>query len=140
CFSAALGAVACPPTVARGAGYSALLWSATALPYLFALLALDIHAPLIPAALASIVIVAAFVFIPLGPGFVGTWQAGCVLALDLFCVPRDQAVRYSLLTWVVQMLLNVGLGGFLLAREALSLRELMRTSETAAGTAVEGQR
>src|SRR5262249_56255264 len=96
--------------------YSALLWTANALPYLFALLALDIHAPLVPAALASIVIVAAFVFIPQGPGFVGTWQAGCVLALDLFGVPRDQAVGFSLLTWGGPMLLHVGLGGVFLAR------------------------
>ena len=66
-FFDALGALESLAIVARVAGYSALLWSANALPYLFALLALDIHAPLIPAALASIVIVAAFVFIPQGP-------------------------------------------------------------------------
>src|SRR5262249_26947320 len=140
CFSAALGAVACPPTVARVAGYSALLWSANALPYLFALLALDIHAPLIPAALASIVIVAAFVFIPQGPGFVGTWQAGCVLALDLFGVPRDQAVGYSLLTWVVQMLLNVGVGGFFGGAQGPAPRRVLPPSGSAAATAAEGPR
>ncbi len=139
-FFDALGALESPAIVARVVGYSALLWTANALPYLFALLALGIHAPLIPAALASIVIVAAFVFIPQGPGFVGTWQAGCVLALDLFGVPRDQAVGFSLLTWVVQMLLNVGLGGFFVAREDLSLRQLMRTSTTAPATAAEGPR
>jgi glycosyltransferase 2 family protein len=139
-FFDALGALESPAIVARVVGYSALLWTANALPYLFALLALGIHAPLIPAALASIVVVAAFVFIPQGPGFVGTWQAGCVLALDLFGVPRDQAVGFSLLTWVVQMLLNVGLGGFFVAREDLSLRQLMRTSATAPATAAEGPR
>ena len=58
--------------------YSALLWAANALPFLFALLALGIDVPLVPAALASIVIVAAFVFMPQAPGFLGTWQAGCV--------------------------------------------------------------
>jgi len=139
-FLDALGALESPAILASVVLYSSLLWSANALPYLFALLALDIHAPLVPAALASIVIVAAFVFIPQGPGFVGTWQAGCVLALDLFGVPKDQAVGFSLLTWVVQMLLNVGLGGFFLAREDLSLRQLVRASETAAATAAEGPR
>src|SRR5262249_39918392 len=130
-----LGALESPAIVASVVGYSGLLWVANALPYLFALLALDIRAPLIPAALASLVVVAAFVFIPQGPGFVGTWQAGCVLALSLFGVPKDAAVGFSLLTWVMQMLLNVGLGGFFLAREDLSLRQLVRSSETAAAAA-----
>ena len=74
-------------------------------------------------------IVAAFVFMPQAPGFVGTWQAGCVLALDLFGVPQDMAVGFSLLTWVVQMLVNVGLGGFFVAREDVSLRQLVRGAE-----------
>ena len=139
-FFDALGALESPAIVARVVGYSALVWTANALPYLFALLALGIRVPLVPAALASVVIVAAFVFIPQGPGFVGTWQAGCVLALDLFGVPRDQAVGFSLLTWIIQMLFNVGLGGFFVAREDLSLRQLMRTSDTAAATAAEGPR
>ena len=69
-------------------------------------------------------IVAAFVFLPQAPGFVGTWQAGCVLALDLFGVPKDLAVGYSLLTWIVQMAVNVGVGGIFLAREDLSVRQL----------------
>ena len=107
-------------------GYSALLWAANALPFLFALLALGIDVPLVPASLASIVIVAAFVFLPQAPGFVGTWQAGCVLALELFGVPKDLAVGYSLLTWIVQMVVNVGLGGVFVAREDLSLRQLVR--------------
>src|SRR4030095_1931474 len=65
--------------------------------------------------------------------FLGTLQAGCVLALDLFGVPKDLAVGFSLLTWLVQMLVNVVLGGFFVAREDLSLRQLV--SGTAAAPA-----
>ena len=78
------------------------------------------------ASLACIVIVAAFVFMPQAPGFLGTWQAGCVLALDLFGVPKDMAVGFSLLTWVVQMLVNVPLGGYFASREDVSWRQLVR--------------
>jgi uncharacterized membrane protein YbhN (UPF0104 family) len=92
--------------------------------FLICLLALDVPAPLVPAAMASLVIVAAAVFLPQGPGFVGTWQYGCVLALGLFHVPEDVAVGYSLLTWVLQMSINVGIGAICLARENLTLREL----------------
>jgi uncharacterized protein (TIRG00374 family) len=131
-FFQALGALRSPAIVAGVTAYSALVWSANALPFLFALLALAIDVPLVPAALASIVIVAAFVFIPQGPGFVGTWQIGCVIALKLFQVPEDAAVSFSLLTWLLQMSINVGLGGFFVAREDISLRQLVRGAERVA--------
>jgi uncharacterized protein (TIRG00374 family) len=136
-FFDALGALESAHLVGGVIAYSALLWSANALPFLFGLLALGIDVPLVPAALASVVVVAAFVFMPQAPGFLGTWQAGCVLALDLFGVPKDLAVGFSLLTWLVQMLINVGLGGFFVAREDLSLRQLIRGTQAA--TVTEGQ-
>jgi uncharacterized protein (TIRG00374 family) len=136
-FFDALGALESAHLVGGVVAYSALLWAANALPFLFALLALGIDVPLVPAALASVVVVAAFVFMPQAPGFLGTWQAGSVLALDLFGVPKDLAVGFSLLTWLVQMLVNVGLGGFFVAREDLSLRQLVRG--TRAATVTEGQ-
>ena len=74
-------------------GFSAYLWIVTALLYLCAIRALDLAVPAIPGALASVVIVAAFVFLPQAPGLVGTWQAGCVVALGLFGVPQDLGRR-----------------------------------------------
>jgi uncharacterized protein (TIRG00374 family) len=130
-FFDALGALDSIAIVGGVSAYSALLWTANALPFLFSLVALSIDVPLVPAALASIVIVAAFVFMPQAPGFLGTWRAGCVLALELFGVPQDLAVGYSLLTWLIQMLVNVGLGGFFVAREDLSLRQLVRGADAA---------
>jgi uncharacterized protein (TIRG00374 family) len=115
-------------TVALVLLYSAYLWGVIALTYLFALLALGIEAPLFATSLAAVVIVAAFVFLPQAPGFVGTWQAGCVLALGLFQVPKDLAVSYSLLTWIVQMAVNITLGGLFLAREDFSPGQLLRVA------------
>jgi glycosyltransferase 2 family protein len=125
-FLDALGALGSVRIVGGVVGYSALLWSANALPFLFGLLALGIAVPLVSAALACVVVVAAFVFMPQAPGFLGTWQAGCVVALDLFGVPKDLAVGFSLLTWVIQMLVNVPLGGYFASREDVSLRQLVR--------------
>jgi len=130
-FLDALGALDSPSVVARVTGYSALLWTANALPFMFALLALHIDVPLVPASLASIVVVAAAVFMPQAPGFLGTWQAGCKVALALFGVPEDLAFAFSILTWFVQMLVNVTLGGFLVSREEVSLRQLVRGAEAA---------
>jgi len=69
------------------------------------------------------------VFLPQAPGFVGTWQAGCVLALGLFGVSREVAIGYSLLSWLVQMGTNIGVAGFFLAREDISLAQLLRVAE-----------
>lgn len=117
--------LASPRTVLVVCGFSACLWAVIGSLFLCSILALDLAVPPIPAALASVVIVAAFVFLPQAPGFVGTWQAGCVVALGLFGVPNDMAVGYSLLTWILTMAVNVGMGGLFLARERLSLRDLV---------------
>jgi glycosyltransferase 2 family protein len=114
-------------TVVLVLGYSIYLWSMIALTFLFGLLALDVQVPSILAtSLATVVTVAAFVFLPQAPGFVGTWQAGCVLALGLFGVPREIAVGYSVLTWIAQMVVNVGTAGVFLAREDFSLDQMRR--------------
>jgi uncharacterized membrane protein YbhN (UPF0104 family) len=130
-FLRGLAGVADVRTVARVAAYSAYLWTSNALPFAFALLALGIDVPVFPAALATVVIVAAAVFLPQGPGFVGTWQLGCVAALELFGVPRDQAVGFSLLTWVMQMVVCVGTGAVFLAREDLSLKQVLGSGAAA---------
>jgi hypothetical protein len=127
-FLDGLGGLADLATVGLVLGYSVYLWSVVTLTFVFGLLALGTDVPLLAASLTTVVVVAAFVFLPQAPGFVGTWQAGCVLALGFFDVPRDVAVGYSLLTWIVSMVMNVGAAGIFLAREDLSLAQLWRTS------------
>jgi uncharacterized protein (TIRG00374 family) len=121
-----LAGVADVRTILLVLAYSAYLWCVITLTYLFSLLALGIDAPVLAASLAAMVIVAAFVFLPQGPGFVGTWQAGCVLALGIFGVPQEQAVGYSLLTWAVQMAINIGIASVFLVREDVSVGQLLR--------------
>jgi glycosyltransferase 2 family protein len=120
-----VGALADGRTVLLVLAYSMLLWAIITATWGAALLALRIDAPLLAGSLTAVVVVAAAVFLPQGPGFVGTWQLACVLALERFGVPKDAAIGYSLLTWVVQMIVNVGSGGICLAREDVSLRELI---------------
>jgi uncharacterized membrane protein YbhN (UPF0104 family) len=128
-FLAGLGALSDMRTVLLVLWYSIYVWGAIALTFMFGLLALDVRVPLMTGALTVMVTVAAFVFLPQAPGFVGTWQAACVLALaDFFGVPRDLAVGYSVLTWIVSMSVNVGLAGIFLAREDLSLAQLVRAA------------
>jgi uncharacterized protein (TIRG00374 family) len=108
--------------------YSVVLWAMITLTYTLSFLALDVPIPLLAGSLVTTVVVAASVFLPQGPGFVGTWQAGCVIALGIFHVPHDVAVGYSLLTWVLQMTANVGSALVGIAVEGVSFQELAEES------------
>jgi uncharacterized protein (TIRG00374 family) len=135
-FLMGLGALADTRTVLVVLVYSVYVWGAIALTFLFGVLALGIQVPPLTGALTIMVTVAAFVFLPQAPGFVGTWQAACVLALhDFYGVPKDLAVGYSLLTWIVSMGVNVGLAGLFLSREDLSLAQLVRAAGEVEGPA-----
>ena len=137
-FLDGLAGLADGATVALVIAYSIYLWGVIALTFMFGFLALDIQVPLIAGSLAAVVVVAAFVFLPQAPGFVGTWQAGCVLALSFFAVPKDAAVGYSLFTWVIQMVLNIAAAGVFLAREDVSVGQLVRMAEREAPRAEAG--
>src|SRR6185369_5947203 len=130
-FLSGLGGVADGRTVAIVLAYSVYLWAVIALTFGFGLMALDIDAPFLPASLAVVVLVAVCVFLPQAPGFVGTWQLGCVTALALFHVPQEKAVGFSLITWVAQMAVNIGTAGFCLAREDVSVGQILRVAQRA---------
>jgi uncharacterized protein (TIRG00374 family) len=130
-FLSGLGGLSDTTTVAVVVAYSVALWAVITASFAFGFLALQTDVPVIAAALTTVVVVAAFVFLPQGPGFVGTWQLGCVVALSFFHVSEDVAVGYSILTWVVSMATNVLLAGIFLAREDLSLAQLVRTANDA---------
>jgi len=127
-FMNGLGGLADTGTVLLVLWYSVYVWGLITLTYLFAFLALDTEVPLVAASLTTVVVVAFAVFVPQAPGFVGTWQAGCVFALGLFGVSKEVAVSYSLLTWLLQMAVNIGAGGLFLAREDLSFGQLVRVA------------
>jgi uncharacterized membrane protein YbhN (UPF0104 family) len=105
--------------------HSTLLWGLITVTYLCSFLALGIEVPLVSASLTAVTVVAFFVFLPQAPGFVGTWQAGCVAALGLFHVPAELAVSFSFLTWLIQMVVNIGAGAACAAFDDVSLRSLL---------------
>jgi hypothetical protein len=128
-----------PPTLVLVLALSAILWALITGTYLVSFLALAVVVPLIAASLTSVVVVAAFVFLPQAPGFVGTWQKACDVALSLFGVPHDHVVAYSLLTWVIQIVVNVGAGAIALAFQDLSVRELVALPKDGASARAGGR-
>ena len=104
--------------------YSFAVWAVIAATFGLGLLALDVRIPLPAASVSLMVIVAAFVSLPQAPGFVGTWQAGCVAALALYGVSQEVAIGYSLVTHVVQLVVVIAVGVACLAVDNVRLGEL----------------
>ena len=62
--------------------------------------------------------------IPSSPGYIGVYHYLAMLALSLWTPDRNAALAYAIGTHALNMLANVGLGSFFLAREGVSLRSL----------------
>ncbi len=69
-----------------------------------------------------LVIVALGVMLPSSPGFVGTFQYACILALALFGISKSIAFSFSVVLWISQYLPVTALGFYYLKREHLSLK------------------
>jgi uncharacterized membrane protein YbhN (UPF0104 family) len=66
---------------------------------------------------------------PSAPGFIGTFQAGCILALGLFGVSRADAVPYAFVVWGAHWLTQIVLGVVFLFRENVSFRDIRAVEE-----------
>ena len=62
--------------------------------------------------------------IPSSPGYIGVYHYLAMLALSLWTPDRNATLAYAIGTHALNMLANVGLGSFFLAREGVSLRSL----------------
>jgi uncharacterized protein (TIRG00374 family) len=88
--------------------------------------------PLIRASLLAVVLVAIFIMIPAAPGFVGTFQAGCIVALSVFGVPKEEALGFSLLVHGIQFICISIIGAYCFVSEGISFREVRRAEEPTA--------
>jgi uncharacterized protein (TIRG00374 family) len=113
--------------------YSIWLWTAFIIAFWFGLksLGLDVthDLPMIRASLLAVVLVAIFIMIPAAPGFVGTFQAGCIVALGVFGVPKEPALSFSLLTHFIQFMCVNIIGAYCFFREGITLREVQAAEE-----------
>lgn len=117
------------PVLARVLAYSVYLWVVIASVFGIGFLACDLPVPTVIGALALVTIVAGAVSAPSAPGFIGTFQAGCILALGLFGVSRADAVPYAFVVWGAQWLTQIVLGVVFLLRENVSLRDVSAVEE-----------
>lgn len=115
--------------IIRILAYSIFLWTVIATVFGIGFLACDLPVPPVSGALALVTVVAGAVSAPSAPGFIGTFQAGCILALGLFGVSRADAVPYAFVVWAAQWLTQVVLGVVFLLRENISFQDVRAAEE-----------
>jgi uncharacterized protein (TIRG00374 family) len=89
--------------------FSLALWSGFALLNYIMLLAFSF--PLSMTAAYVLVIIANLgVMIPSAPGFVGSYEFFCVVSLAIFGIGREEALSFSILSHILQILFVAGMG------------------------------
>jgi glycosyltransferase 2 family protein len=104
-------------------GWSIVIWGVVGISNYFIFLAFNLHPP-IQASFILLVIVCLGVMLPSSPGFVGTFQFFCVIALATFGYDKNIALPFSLVLHASQYLPVTLLGLYYLKKEHLSLKTL----------------
>ena len=100
------------------------VWIGSVWFYQIAVSAMNIEADFWIGAIITLMVALA-VAAPSAPGFVGTFQAGCVLALSvIYPYSKEFATAYSVFVHVLQAGLIIGCGGFYLLRRGIKLSQL----------------
>ena len=107
--------------------WSISIWVVTAISNYFIFLAFDLHLP-IQASFILLVIVCLGVMLPAAPGFVGTFQFFCIVALERFDIGRSVALPFSIVLHACQYFPVTLLGLYYLKKEHLSLKTLEKES------------
>ena len=106
--------------VIRTVAVSLVIWLCMALYYWLLLWACGFRLPL-EAGLVVMLVVAFGVALPAAPGFIGTFQYATILALSLFSIPKEEALGFSLVAHIAQLLPVIVAGLIALVRSGLPL-------------------
>jgi glycosyltransferase 2 family protein len=120
-FVKALEILGSPSDFARAFAWSLYVWLVIAALNALGLAAF--HLP-VQSALVVTAIIAIAVSVPSAPGYIGSFQLGCVVALAMYAVPESKALAFSIVHHLAQFVTTVGAGLYSLWSENLTLREV----------------
>lgn len=123
-FVKALEMLDSPAAYLRAFGWSLYLWLAISIVYVFGFWAFHLDIEPLRGALVLTTLVAIAVSVPSAPGFIGSFQLGCVLGLRIFGIPESPALAYSIVLHLTQFVGVIGAGLYSLWSENISLREV----------------
>ena len=101
---------------------SLVLWIASALSNYFIFLAFDLHPPIYASFILLITVILG-VSLPSSPGFIGTFQLACVVALSFFKIPKSTAFSFSIILWLCKYVPITFLGLYYFRKEHFSLKK-----------------
>lgn len=123
-FVKALEMLDSPMAYVRAFGWSLYLWIAISLVYVLGFWAFHLDVPALRGALVLTTLVAIAVSVPSAPGFIGSFQLGCVIGMRIFGVPESPALAFSIVLHLTQFIGIIGAGLYSLWSENISLREV----------------
>jgi uncharacterized protein (TIRG00374 family) len=123
-FVHALEMLDSPMAYIRAFAWSIYLWMAISVIYVLGFWAFHMDVPALRGALVMTTLVAIAVSVPSAPGFIGSFQLGCVLGLRIFGIDDSPALAFSLIVHLTQFVGVIGAGLYSLWVENISLREV----------------
>ena len=123
-FVRALEMLDSPMAYVKAFAWSLYLWMAISVVYVFGFWAFHMDVPELRGALVMTTLVAIAVSVPSAPGFIGSFQLGCVLGLRIFGVKESPALAFSLIVHLSQFVGVIGAGLYSLWVEGISFREV----------------
>ena len=136
-FVKALEMLDSPAAFLRAFGWTLYLWVVISLIYVFAFAAFHLQVPTVVGALVLTTIVAIAVSVPSAPGFIGSFQLGCVLALAIFDIPESEAIAFSIVVHLTQFIAVIAAGLYSLWTENMSFPNV-ESVESADGAEARG--
>ena len=106
------------------AAWSLAIWGGIALSFGLCFFAFDLDVPFVEASITVAAMVAIAVSIPGGPGFIGMFQFGCVVALGVYGVPGAAAASYSFACHASQAASSILAGLVFFLREGLTIKDV----------------
>ncbi|MEW6601683.1 MAG: lysylphosphatidylglycerol synthase transmembrane domain-containing protein [Nitrospirota bacterium] len=106
---------------------SVMVWIAGTLFYypLFMAFGIENGLPVLTALLILNLTVGIFISLFPTPGFLGAFQAACVIALhDIFSIPKAVAASFGIIAWLVAMGFIILVGSFFIIKDNLSFSDL----------------
>ena len=123
-FVRALEMLDSPTAYLRAFAWSLYLWMVIAIVYALGIWAFHLDVETLRGALVVTTLVAIAVSVPSAPGFIGSFQLGCVLGLRIFGVPESPALAYSIVVHLTQFVGCIAAGLYSMWTESISLREV----------------
>lgn len=134
-FVGALAMLDSPSAFARAFGWSFFLWAVIGSMYVLGFWAFHLDVPNLKGGLVLTAIIAIAVSVPSAPGFIGSYQLGCRLALGVFGIDESTALAYSLVLHMTQFVSVIGAGLYSLWREGMTFRDVEASEAVAADVA-----